>query len=72
MCRQIGITDTTFYTWRSTFAGLEVSEDRRLRQVEEENRPLKGLMADNGSTCPAAASMLHAVGLRPARGTCSS
>jgi len=34
LCRQIGITDTTFYKWRSKFAGLEVSEARRLRQLE--------------------------------------
>lgn len=46
LCRQIGITDTTFYKWRSKFAGLEVSEARRLRQLEEENRRLKGLVAD--------------------------
>lgn len=46
LCRQIGITDTTFYKWRSKFAGHEVSEARRLRQLEEENRRLKGLVAD--------------------------
>jgi len=46
LCRQVGITDTTFYKWRSKFAGLEVSEARRLRQLEEENRRLKGLVAD--------------------------
>lgn len=46
LCRQIGITDTTFYKWRSKFAGLEVSEARRLRQLEEKNRRLKGLVAD--------------------------
>lgn len=46
LCRQEGITDTTFYKWRSKFAGLEVSEARRLRQLEEENRRLKGLVAD--------------------------
>jgi putative transposase len=38
LCRQVGIMDTTFYKWRSKFAGLEVSEARRLRQLEEENR----------------------------------
>lgn len=46
LCRQIGITDTTFYKWRNKFAGFEVSEARRLRQLEEENRRLKGLVAD--------------------------
>jgi len=46
LCRQLGITDTTFYKWRNKFAGLEVSEARRLRQLEEENRRLKGMVAD--------------------------
>jgi putative transposase len=50
LCRQAGITDTTFYKWRSKFAGLEVSEARRLRQLEEENRRLKGLVADRSWT----------------------
>ena len=45
-CRQIGTTDTTFYKWRNKFAGLEVSEARRLRQLEDEKRRLKGLVAD--------------------------
>jgi putative transposase len=49
LCRQIGITDTTFYKWRSKFAGLEVSEARRLRQLEEKNRRLKGLIANPSS-----------------------
>jgi len=46
LCRQVGITGTTFYKWRSKFTGLEVSEARRLRRLEEENRRLKGLVAD--------------------------
>jgi len=45
LCRQVGNMDTTFYQWRNKFAGLEVSEARRLRQLEEENRRLKGLVA---------------------------
>jgi len=46
LCRQIGITATTFYKWRNKYAGLEASEARRLRQLEDENRRLKGLVAD--------------------------
>ncbi len=46
LCRQVGITDTTFHKWRSKFAGLEVSEARRLRQLEGETRRLKRLVAD--------------------------
>ena len=35
LCRRQGISDATFYTWRSEYGGLEVSEMRRLRQLEE-------------------------------------
>jgi putative transposase len=41
LCRRHGISDATFYTWRSKYGGLEISEMRRLRQLEEENRRLK-------------------------------
>ena len=46
LCRRHGISDATFYTWRSKYGGLEVSELRRLRQLEEENRRLKSIVAD--------------------------
>jgi putative transposase len=46
LCRRHGISDATFYTWRSKYGGLEVSEMRRLRQLEEENRRLKSIVAD--------------------------
>jgi putative transposase len=46
VCRKHGISDATFYTWRRKYGGLEVSEARRLRQLEEENRRLKHLVAD--------------------------
>jgi putative transposase len=45
LCRRHGISDATFYTWRSKYGGLEVSEMRRLRQLEEENRRLKAIVA---------------------------
>jgi putative transposase len=43
-----GISDATFYTWRSKYGGLEISEMRRLREllIEEENRCLKSIVAD--------------------------
>ncbi len=44
--RKLGITEQTFYCWKKRFAGLGVSELRRLRQLEEENRKLKRLVAD--------------------------
>lgn len=46
VCRQHGISDATFYKWRSKFGGLEVGEARRLRGLEEENQRLKRLVAD--------------------------
>jgi putative transposase len=46
LCRQLGVSDATFYTWKKTYAHLGVSELRRLRQVEEENSRLKRLVAD--------------------------
>jgi putative transposase len=46
VCRKHGISDATFYTWRSRYGGMDVSETRRLRQLEEENQWLKRLVAD--------------------------
>jgi putative transposase len=46
VCRKTGITEQTFYRWKRRFAGMGVAELRRLRQVEEENRRLKQLVAD--------------------------
>ena len=44
--RKMGVTEQTFYRWKKKYAGLGVSELRRLKQVEEENRRLKRLVAD--------------------------
>lgn len=46
VCRKMGISEQTFYRWRKKFAGLMPSEAKRLKQVEEENRRLKGSVAD--------------------------
>lgn len=46
VCRKMGISEKTFYAWKKKFGGLGVSELRRLRQLEEENRKLKQLVAD--------------------------
>ena len=46
LCRKHGISDATFYTWRTKYHGMGLSEVRRLRQMEEENRRLKRLVAD--------------------------
>jgi putative transposase len=53
LCRKHGISEATFYNWKSRFGGLEVSEARRLRALESENAKLKKLLAeahlDNGA-----------------------
>ena len=46
VCRRHGISPATFYQWKSKFGGLEVSEARRLRSLEEENARLKKLLAE--------------------------
>lgn len=45
-CRQLGVSEATFYVWKKKFAHLGVSELRRMRQLEDENRRLKALVAD--------------------------
>jgi putative transposase len=44
--RKLGVSEQTFYRWKRKFEGMGVAELRRLRQLEEENRKLKGLVAD--------------------------
>ena len=46
LCRQHGICDQTYYRWKAKYGGLEVSEARRLRQLEDENRRLKHIVAE--------------------------
>ncbi len=46
ICRKLGITEATFYRWKKTYAGLDLGELRELRQLREENRRLKGVVAD--------------------------
>ncbi|AOJ85262.1 Hin recombinase (plasmid) [Burkholderia sp. MSMB0856] len=46
VCRKMGISDATFYSWRMKYGGLSPSELRRLKQLEEENAKLKRLVTD--------------------------
>ena len=46
VCRKLGISQQTFYHWKKEFAGLGTQELRRLKQLEEENKRLKSLVAD--------------------------
>jgi putative transposase len=59
LCRKHGISDATFYNWRSRYGGMEVSDARRLKSLEDENRKLKKLLAE---------SMLDVATLREALG----
>ena len=47
LCRKYGISDATFYNWRSRYGGMEVSDARRLKSLEDENRRLKKLLAES-------------------------
>jgi putative transposase len=46
VCRQLGVSEAAFYAWKKKYAHLGVSELRRMRQLEDDNRRLKGLVAD--------------------------
>ena len=46
VCRKHGISSATFYKWKSKYGGLEVSDARRLKVLEDENRKLKKLLAE--------------------------
>ena len=47
LCRKHGISEATFYNWRSRYGGMEVSDARRLKSLEDENRRLKKLLAES-------------------------
>ena len=59
LCRKHGISDATLYAWRSKYGGMEVSDARKLKTLEDENRRLKKLLAE---------SMLDVATLRGALG----
>ncbi len=47
VCRKHGVSDATFYKWRSKFGGMDVSDARKLKSIEDENRKLKKLLAES-------------------------
>ena len=47
LCRKHGISEATFYSWKSKFGGLDISEAKRLKALEAENTKLKRLLADS-------------------------
>ena len=46
LCRKYGISDGTFYTWKNKYGGMQTSEVRRMKSLEDENRRLKHIVAD--------------------------
>lgn len=46
LCRKYGFSDATYYNWKAKYGGMGVSEIKRLRQLEDENRRLKQIVAD--------------------------
>lgn len=46
LCRKHGISDATFYNWKAKYGGMDVSDARRLKALEDENAKLKKLLAD--------------------------
>ena len=46
VCRQLGVSEQSFYRWKKKFMGMGIAELRRLRQLEEENLKLRGIVAD--------------------------
>lgn len=46
ICRKLGVTVTTFYRWKRKYGGLEVSDAKKLKALEDENRRLKQMVAD--------------------------
>lgn len=72
MCRELGTTQQTFYRWKSKYGGMEVSEAKRLKQLEDENRRLKSMVADlsldNQALKAAPTKMVKPAALRRAAG----
>ena len=67
VCRQLGISDATFYVWKKKYANLGTSEIRELRQLREENAKLKRLVADLSLDKHILTEIVRKKGLKPAR-----
>lgn len=48
ICREIGISDATFYNWKSKYGGMEASDVKRMKELEAENAQLKSMYAEMG------------------------
>src|SRR5262249_6898400 len=68
LARELGVSEATLYTWKSKFGGLEVSEARRLKELEDENRRLKHMVADLSLDKEALKAVIRKNGCRFAAG----
>lgn len=59
VCRKHGVSDASFYTWRRKYGGMNVSEVKRLKRLEEENRQLKRLLAETMLEKTALEDVIH-------------
>ena len=59
LCRRHGISEATFYNWKAKYAGMTVSEARRLKELEQENAKLKRLLAEAELDKAALKDLLH-------------
>ena len=59
LCRRHGISEATFYNWKAKYAGMTVSEARRLKELEAENSKLKRLLAEAELDKAALKDLLH-------------
>jgi len=59
LCRRHGISEPTFYNWKAKYAGMTVSEARRLKELEQENAKLKRLLAEAELDKAALKDLLH-------------
>src|SRR5512143_590422 len=59
LCRKHGISQWTFYQWRNKYGGMGVNEAKRLKDLEEENRRLKRIVADQALDLSALKEALH-------------
>lgn len=46
VCREYGVSDATYYNWKAKYGGMETSDIKRLKELQEENRKLKQMFAD--------------------------
>jgi putative transposase len=72
VCRRVGITEQTFYRWRQKYGDMQVSDARRLKQLEDENRQLKRIVADQALNLQALRDVLGNGSRRRGSGATSS